>query len=375
MIKIRDVIKQLDRWIPAEAGWDKDNTGFQIGDTGQEIRKILICLDLTPKVLQEALVTHSNLIISHHPLLFHPITKISPDTPTGTLLYEAVRHNITVYSAHTNLDFIFGGVSTVLARKLGLAGISLLDPHKKTERKLEVYVPKENLDSVHEALSEAGAGMIGNYTHCSFSHGGTGTFRGNEFSSPVTGSRLTLEKTEEVKLEMIYPFWAENRVFSALRASHPYEEIAYQILQTENQSAGFGAGCIGTLPEPMRLEEWAEFTGRQLQAKGIRFSGNPDQTIRKAAVCGGAGSDLIGKARAAGADCLVTADIRYHQFFLADESFSILDAGHYETEVPALGAVRDYLQIHFPEIPADITEINTNPIHYHFSQGEPKWKI
>lgn len=367
MTKIRDVIKTLDHWIPADIGWDRDNTGFQLGDTGQEVRKILLCLDLTPKVLAEAISLNANLIISHHPLLFNPLKSISPAEPTGQLVFTAIQNNITIYSAHTNLDFIFGGVSTVLAEKIGLTSISLLDQHQELSRKLEVFVPSESTEAVMHALSEAGAGEIGNYSHCSFTSTGEGTFLGNEQSNPVVGHAGKFEKVKETKLEMIFPKWKEKQILTALRASHPYEEIAYNLISLTNASDKFGAGAWGVLDKPVSLRDFVSSVSTLLQAKGIKYSGNPDQIISRVGVCGGAGSDLISKAASLQLDCLVTADIRYHQFFGATSTFSIIDAGHYETEVVVLDAVKNKIQLDFPELQVEKTTILTNPIQYHIN--------
>lgn len=365
MIKIRDVINFLDSWIPVEIGWDRDNTGFQLGDTGQEVRKILLCLDLTPEVLAEAKTTGANLIISHHPLLFNPLRSINPTDPIGHLVFTAIQNDITIYAAHTNLDFIFGGVSTVLAERIGLTSITLLDEQKGHFFKLEVFVPSDSVEKVFRALSEAGAGEIGNYTHCSFRSPGEGTFLGNEFSHPVTGAPGNLERNEEFKLELIFPEWKKKQVLTALRNSHPYEEIAYNLISLNNPSNLFGAGAWGVLKSPLRLKEFLSHVSYCLGAAGIRFSGNSEQMISKVAVCGGAGADLISKAVKLPADCLITADIRYHQFFNSTSTFSIIDAGHFETEVVVLDAVKKKLNHGFPGIRVEKTEIITNPIQYH----------
>jgi len=365
MTKIRDVIKILDSWIPADIGWDRDNTGFQLGDTGQEVRKILLCLDLTPKVLAEAITSGANLIISHHPLLFNPLKSINPSDPTGHLVFTAIQNNITIYSAHTNLDFIFGGVSTVLAERIGLTSVSILDEQYGHTRKLEVFVPADSADVVFHALSDAGAGEIGNYTHCSFRSRGEGSFLGNESSHPVTGTAGQFEKVEEIKLEMVFPKWKEKQVLSALKKSHPYEEIAFNLITLANSSSQYGAGAWGTLESPIRLKDFITSISNLLGSQGIRYSGDPEQTVSKVAVCGGAGADLISKAAKFPVDCLVTADIRYHQFFYSTPNFSIVDAGHFETEVVVLDAVKAKINLEFPGIQVEKTKIITNPIQYH----------
>lgn len=358
MTGIRDVLKFLNDWIPEQIGMPGDRIGLQVGDPDQPVTGILLCLDVTAPVIEEAIRTRSNLIIAHHPFLFNPISRLNSTSPRATIIRNCLVHHLTIVAAHTNLDFIFGGVSTVLAGQLGLSGIRILDPGKGQTRKLEVYIPEGAVDQVQRALSEAGAGRIGHYTNCAFRSAGTGTFLGDEHSNPTIGTAGVPETVQEIRLEMVYPVWKESAVTEALRRSHPYETPAYQILATGNDSTDTGAGAIGTLPSPVTLADFARQIKDTLPSAGLRYAGNPDQKIQTVAVCGGAGSDLIGKARQAGADCLVTADLKYHQFFESDDRFGLIDAGHYETESVVLEPLKSTLTRAFPGLPVQVTTIN-----------------
>lgn len=364
MTTLKQLIAFFNEWLPKEISWDKDNTGLQVGDPEQPIRNILLTVDLTPLVMQTAINSKTDLIITHHPILFKPLSSLNKQSPIGSLLYLAIQNNIAIYTAHTNLDFIVGGVSTVLAETLGLQSIHLLKSQTHTLKKLEVYVPKANVDQVHIALSNAGAGVIGNYEACSFRHEGIGTFRGNENATPAIGKKLVLEQVEEVKLEMVFPKWKEPKILSALKTSHPYEEIAYQIVQTETPSGQYGMGAIGKLPNYMKLTDFLHHIKTKLNAETVRYSGSTDQRIETVAVCGGSGSELIHEAMAQQADCLVTADLKYHQFFEATETFSLIDAGHFETEVVILPALQKKLSTHFEQLSITLNQQTTNPIHY-----------
>ncbi len=362
---LQDVITYFNQWIPSDIAWEKDNTGLQIGNPGQEISGILLAVDLTEEVLNQALENRFNLIITHHPFFFHSIKSINYNSTSGQLVYKAIQNNISIYTAHTNLDFVVGGVSTVLAESLGLTQISLLKPHESYNRKLSVFVPETHSEKVHHALSEAGAGQIGNYDSCSFQVKGKGTFKGNELSNPVVGKPLQLETVEEIKLEMIYPRWKESAILKALRASHPYEEIAYDIIPLLNKMTDFGFGSKGFLPQKMKLKDWLEIVKTTLKAENIRYSGDLDQEVLQVAVCGGSGSELSGLAKSSGADCFVTSDLKYHTFFEADPTFSLVDAGHYETENITLNKLKSQLQMEFSSLKIELTTIITNPVHFY----------
>lgn len=365
MAVLQDIITYFNQWIPSEIAWDKDNTGLQIGDPKQNISKVLLCLDFTEPVLDQAIQQHFDLIISHHPFIFKPIQSINFQKPTGHLISKAIKNNISVYTAHTNLDFVLGGVSTVLAEKLGLQNITFLKPHDGFQRKIVVFVPQSHVQIVIEALSKEGAGIVGNYDSCSFQINGKGTFKGNEHSNPTVGKSLQMETVEEVRVEMQYPKWKESAILKALRNVHPYEEIAYDLYPLLNKMTTFGFGAKGELPKKTKLSDWLAFVKKALNAQQIRYSGELDQDIQSVAVCGGSCSELIGLAKSSGADCFVTADLKYHAFFESDHSFSLIDAGHYETETITLNALQQHLEKNFTSIEIKLTTVNTNPVAFY----------
>lgn len=355
----------FNQWIPSDIAWDKDNTGLQLGDPKQNIQKVLIALDFTEPVLDQAIQQHCNLIITHHPFIFKPISSINFQKPSGQLISKAIKNNISVYTAHTNLDFVLGGVSTVLAEKLGLQNITFLKPHEGFQRKIVVFVPQSHIQSVMDALTTAGAGTIGNYDACSFQINGRGTFRGNEHSNPTVGKSLQTETVDEVRLEMVYPKWKERAVLDALRSSHPYEEIAYDLYPLLNPLKSFGFGAKGQLSKKIKLSDWLVFVKKELNAQQIRYSGELNQEIETVAVCGGSCSELIGMAKSSGVDCFVTSDLKYHAFFESDHSFSLIDAGHYETETITMNALQKHLEKTFTSIEFKLTTVNTNPVAFY----------
>jgi dinuclear metal center YbgI/SA1388 family protein len=366
---IRDVQEILGAWAPPAIAWENDNPGLQSGDPGARVRAILVALDVTESTVKEARRRKANLIVSHHPLIFRPLRSVTPATQTGRVLRELIASDIGLISAHTNLDFTSGGTSFALAAALGLTDVRFLETPYKVLRKLVTFVPGDHADRVAGAMADAGAGRIGNYEECSFRTPGTGTFRGNEASNPTVGKRGTLEKTPEVRLEMILPEWKLDRVLEAMRREHPYEEVAYDVYALENRSAEYGMGVVGTLPRPLRLSRFLDAVKRALGTGALRWTGEPGSRIKRVAVCGGSGGELLGSAVKAGADVFVTADLKYHTFHDARGAIAIVDAGHYETEVPVVGAVAARLKSEFQRrrerIPVYPAVRSTNPVRYH----------
>lgn len=365
MALLQDIINYFNRWIPSDIAWEKDNTGLQLGDPKQKVSKVLLALDCTEKVLSEAIEKKFNLIITHHPFLFKPISALNFQNPESQLIQQAIKNDISIYSAHTNLDFVFGGVSTVLAEKLGLANISFLKPHQGYDRKLVVFVPKSHVKLLVSTLSEAGAGTMGHYDSCSFQLDGKGTFRGNEQSKPVVGKAGVLEKVDEIRLEMTYPSWKESAILQALRKVHPYEEIAFDLYSLANQQKSFGFGAKGELPEKLKLSDWLSVVKKNLNAQAVRYAGDLSQTVHTVAVCGGSCSELISLAKRSDVDCFITADLKYHSFFETHSTFSLIDAGHFETEYVVLSKLKNRLSKEFLSTEFEITTVNTNPILFY----------
>ncbi|MCE1188788.1 MAG: Nif3-like dinuclear metal center hexameric protein [Ignavibacteria bacterium] len=368
-MRIKEIVHFLDDWAPPGAAWEKDNPGLQVGSLDKELTNILICLDVTVEVVKEAITRNCNFIISHHPLLYHSIKRITPDSDTTSAIISALlQHNITLCSWHTNIDFSRNGVSHQLAYRLGLQSVRFLRGFEDNQYKLSVFVPEDHRELVAAALYEAGAGTIGDYSKCSFRSSGTGSFLGSENSNPAAGKRGSYEEVEEVRLEVILPKWQLTRVTQALYRAHPYEEPAFDVYPMKNAAKNYGAGVIGALPEPMPAGEFLKFIKEQLNLTCFRYAEGAADKIQKVALCGGAGSDLLPSAVQQKADAFITADISYHAFHDAKRKIYLIDAGHFETEIFITDAIAReltaFLKLTEAENQVLITEYSTNPIKY-----------
>ncbi len=339
------IFKYFESWVPKEIAWQKDNVGLQVGLTEREIKNILLCLEVTDETLDDAIKKDCNLIITHHPLLFNPLKKIDlHKDKTSKIIEKLIKNDITLYSAHTNLDFTKDGVSFALAKTLGLKKINFLVESKSNQLKLVVFVPVDYADKVAEAIFENGGGEIGEYSNCSFRTGGKGTFKGSDKSKPTAGKEDIEEKVDEVKLEVILDSWKLKGILQAVLKIHPYEEAAYDIYPLENSNSKYGAGASGILENPMAPKEFLKYVSEKLRLKNFRFVEGRNNQITKVAVCGGAGTDLIKEAIASNADAFITADIKYHTFHDAAGEILLIDAGHYETEIFSLNEVQRRLE-------------------------------
>ncbi len=341
------IFRFIEDWAPKGIAWEKDNVGLQIGNPVQETKGILLTLDITKDSVEKAIKEKCNLIISHHPFLFNPVNKIDLSTDKGSIIELAIKNQITIYSAHTNLDFTKGGVSFILARRLGLQNITFLENAPSTQYKLVTFVPEQFISNLINKLSEAGAGIIGDYTHCSYQLKGKGTFFGLENTNPAIGEKGKLEEVEEIRLEMIFEKWNLNKVLKALLTNHPYEEPAYDIYPLQNRNVNFGFGAVGYLPEKMTLHQFIELVKKKLKAPSIKFTPGRAKSLQKVAVCSGSGSDLITKAISEECDALVTSDIKYHTFLDYGDHISLIDAGHFHTEFPVLDELQKRLNEFF----------------------------
>jgi dinuclear metal center YbgI/SA1388 family protein len=342
-VTVRDVVAVVHAWAPPEIAWEKDNIGLQVGDASAGVRGILVTLDVTLQVIAEAKSKGCNLIVSHHPLVFRPLKTITPADPVGRCVGELVRQKIALVVAHTNLDFTLGGTSSALADALGLERQGFLTTPYALRSKVVTFVPAADAEAVARAMSDAGGGRIGDYDECSFRTEGTGTFFGGASTSPAVGRRERLEKVPETRLEMTVPRQALGRVIRALVHAHPYEEPAYDIIPLANTEEGYGMGVIGELDRPVPLRRFLVDIRKALGIAAPRYTGDPAAVIRRVAVCGGSGSELLDDAIAARADAFVTADIRYHAYRDAEGRIALIDAGHYETEFPVVRAVVERL--------------------------------
>lgn len=331
-MRVQDFVDILAEWAPPWTAWERDNVGLQVGDANKRVSRVLVTLDVTPAVVRQAVRSKTDLIISHHPLLFRSPRSITADDRLGGILLQLIEHQVAVLSAHTNLDFARGGVSFALAQQLELKNIQFLSPLQEQMLKIAVFVPPAHVDKVSEAMAQAGGGIIGEYSHCSFRLRGTGTFRGSEAANPYLGKAGQLETVDEVRLEMIAPRAQSAAILRAMRSAHPYEEVAYDVYPLLNDDPNHGMGAIGDLTREMTLKAFLSFTKKQLRAASLRYCGTLDTTVRRVAVCGGSGSELLTDAVRQKADAFVTADVRYHAFHDANEQIALIDAGHWETE-------------------------------------------
>ncbi len=339
-MKCSEIIKNLEDWAPKEIAWQKDNVGLQVGSADREINNILLCLELTPLVIDEAVNNNCNLIISHHPLLFHPLKKIDlSNDKNSKLLEKLIKKDINLYSEHTNLDFTKDGVSFELAKTLGLKNISFLVPMDSNQYKLVVFVPKTHLQEISDAVFQAGGGIIGNYSNCSFMIKGEGTFKGSIDSTPSAGEKRIMETVEEFRLEIIINAWNLNPIIKVIKEIHPYEEPAYDIYPLKNVNINYGAGATGEFENELLEDEFLSLVSQKLNTEIFKYAKGKNNRIKKVALCGGAGGEYIQDAVRSGADAYITADIKYHDFHDAAGEILLIDAGHYETEIHSLNEV------------------------------------
>lgn len=337
IMRCEKIIKIIEDWAPKPIAWERDNVGLQVGSLQRNVSNILLCLDVTNKVVDEAIKNKCNLIISHHPLLFKPAKKIDIDKDRiSKIVEQLIKKDITLYSAHTNLDFTTGGVSFQLANKLKLKNQKFLFNLSSNQSKISVFVPVEFADKVAEAMHASGAGIIGEYTNCSFRAVGTGTFKGSEKSNSKYGRKGKLETVEEVKIEVLVNSFDVNKVVAAIKQTHPYEEVAYDVYPLSNSNVNYGMGVIGELESEKSPKQFLNYISKHLRIKNFRFTNGKKSKLKKVAVCGGSGSDLLESAIKSGADAFITADIKYHTFQDAENQIILIDAGHYETEIHVL---------------------------------------
>jgi len=369
-VKCSRIFRLIEEIAPSDLAESWDNSGLQIGDPQAETEKVLLTIDVNIAVAQEAVINGAGLIISHHPFMMKPPRTINIRQPLGELISYLIRKNITVYAAHTNLDAAVGGVNSALARKLGLIKPAVLHQTGSSHSyKLVVFVPVGHEDKVRNAVLETGAGWIGNYSHCSFMTRGLGTFKPLAGSTPYYGRTGELEQVEEVKIETIVPAAVLKKAVAAMLDAHPYEEVAYDILPLENRNTTTGLGKVGKLVAPMPLRQFAGVVKETLGLSTVCMGGSPDCIVKTVAVCGGSGADLWPEALNAGADIIVTGDVKYHTAQdMAAAGMSFIDAGHYGTECVVLPSLLKHLKDMCIETNIDVelllSKTNTDPFTY-----------
>lgn len=366
-MQARDIISVIEQFAPLPFQESYDNSGLQVGDASQEITGVLVSFDITEAVLAEAMARHCNMIVAHHPLIFSGLKKLTGQNYVARTVQQAIKNDLVLYAAHTNLDNVRQGVNHEMAQRLGLQNTTLLDMKAETLSKLYTYVPRESTDKVRDALFAAGAGNIGKYRECSFNTDGTGTFRPDADADPAIGEAGgPREWVEEVKVEVLVQRHLEAKVLQALFKAHPYEEVAYEFVHLHNANQEVGSGIIGELPQALETDAFLSLLKEKLKTGCIRYTQPAGRPIRKVALCGGSGSFLLGKAIAAGADAFVTGDFKYHQFFDADGHVLIADVGHYESEQYTPHLLQRLLKEKFPNFAILLADAKTNPVNYFY---------
>jgi dinuclear metal center YbgI/SA1388 family protein len=365
-MKLSALIKHLEAYAPLNYQEDYDNSGLLTGNPEMEITEALVALDCTEVIIDEAIAKGCNLIITHHPIVFKGLKKITGKSYVERVIIKAIQHNIALYAIHTNLDSVQNGVNGVICNRLGLKHAKILNPKAGILKKLVTYCPTAAASNLRAALFSAGAGDIGNYSDCSFNAEGTGTFKAKEGSDPYVGTPGIQHHEPETRLETIFKVQDERKVLLALLENHPYEEVAYDIFPMDNKSYAVGSGMIGWLEEEMAADQFLAFVKSRMNVTVIRHTAATGRNIKKVAVCGGSGSFLLKNAISAGADAFITADFKYHEFFDADGKLMIADIGHFESEQFTSGLLIDIIREKFPNFAIRLTEHNTNPINYYF---------
>ncbi len=361
---VHDITHYLDQWAPPSLQESYDNAGLLVGEPDTDCTGVVVTLDITEAVVQEAIDNDCNLIVAHHPIIFGGLKRLTGRNYVERTVMLALRNNIALYATHTNLDNVASGVNKKIADRIGLQEPRILAPKSDLLKKLFVFVPHDHAAEVRHAIFEAGAGHIGQYDSCSYNVQGTGTFRGLEGTNPYVGQQGEVHQEPETKIEVIFPAWQEGAVLQAMQQAHPYEEVAYDVVALDNAYQEVGSGMIGELVDPMDEMTFLEHLQTQMETDCIRYTALRNQPVKRVAVCGGAGSFLLSTAIKAGADAFITGDFKYHQFFDADGQIVIADIGHFESEQFTIELIAEKLREKFSNFAVRLTEINTNPIQY-----------
>jgi dinuclear metal center YbgI/SA1388 family protein len=361
---VQDVINHLEELSPLAYAEDFDNIGLLVGDKNTKVSGVLVTLDTIESVVDEAIENKCNLIVSFHPIIFKGLKKLTGNNYVERVVMKAIKHDIAIFAIHTALDNAINGVNDMICEQLNLIHRKILIPQIGTIKKLSTYIPKNDLMKVRDALFQAGAGSIGNYDNCSFNTDGIGTYKGNTKSNPTIGTKGITEEIQEIKLSVIYAKHLETQILQALFKTHSYEEVAYEIVTLENKNQEIGMGMIAELPEALDEITFLNQLKLKMNTKAIRHSQLLNKPIKKIAVLGGSGSFAISAAKAMSADVFITADLKYHDFFQADNSILLADIGHYESEQFTKTLLVAYLIKKIPNFAIVLSNTNTNPVKY-----------
>lgn len=367
MVLISDIIREIERIAPLAIQEEWDNCGVQVGATDRPCTGAMLCVDCTEEIISQAIEAGCNLVVSHHPLIFGGLKRLTGATAVERTVMRAIASGVTVYSSHTALDNSPEGVSREMARMLGLKDVAVLAPRTADMLKLTVFVPDSHLDAVREAIARCGAGHIGDYDCCSFAAPGKGTFRALDGAQPWVGSVGEIHTEPEHRLEMVVPRWLKGAATAALRKAHPYEEPAFEFAEVETGTVYAGLGCVGTLPEPMPAPEFAAKAAATFGCGGPRCSLMATDSaveVTRVALCGGAGGSLIRAAIGSGAQAYVSADIRYHDYVDHGRRIGLIDVGHFNSEHCAETIFYRLISEKFPNFAVCYATDEKNPIQY-----------
>ncbi len=361
---VADVIQHLQSFAPFSLQEDYDNSGLFCGSHEDEVTGILITLDITLPIIDEAIANNCNLIVSHHPITLAGLKQISGKNTTEKIIIKAIKSSIAILCVHTNVDKVSNGVSSTMAKKLNLSDCSILKPEVGLLKKLITFVPNKQFEQVRAALFESGAGEIGNYNSCSYNTSGYGTFKALENANPFVGEIDAIHTEDEIKLEVVFQKWKQNQIIEALHNSHPYETPAFDIISLDNTLLDIGYGIIGKIISPMDELEFLNIVKEKFNCKIIKHTELSGKPIKSVALCGGSGSFLIQSAIQAKADIFITGDIKYHQFFEAENKLILADIGHFESEQFTKELFFELLTKKFPNFAIHLSKVNSNPIKY-----------
>ena len=346
MINLAELIDVFDTIAPADLADEGDPIGLQIGDTKSEIRKICVAVDTTPSVISLAIEKNADVLVTHHPLIYTPLKSVTADNSVARRIIQLIHSNTALFVMHSNYDIVPNGINDVLAKLLGVNNAEPLTIRKQFNfYKISVFVPEEAVEKVRNAMADAGAGRIGQYTHCSFRTPGTGSFVPLSTAQPYIGSAGKLEEVEEYRLEMICAEpWLEY-VLEEMLDKHPYDEVAYDLYELANEPLVYGYGRVGTIEKEMTLQDFADCVAKNLGLKYTKVIGDPEKLIKRVAMCGGSGSSLFKDAIGSDADVYITGDTKHHDMLDADAmGLAMIDAGHFETEKPGVMMLAERLK-------------------------------
>lgn len=363
-MKVKDFTSALEEIAPLNYAEGFDNVGLLVGDYNADVTKVLVCLDTTPEVIDEAVREGANLIISFHPIVFSGLKKITGKTYVERTVIKAIQNNINIYATHTALDNSFEGVNRGIVNQLGLKNAKVLIPKENAIKQLITYVPNNDAEKLKKALYAAGAGHIGNYDSCGYIIEGKGNFRPLEGSNPTIGNINTLEEVDETRIEVVVPQHKESNILKALFTNHPYEEVAYSLIALTNKNQYIGLGMVGELEEAIAEVDFIHYVKQKMNTPVIRHSRLLNKEIKKIAVLGGSGAFAIKNALNAGADAYITSDLKYHEFFSAEDQIILMDIGHYESEQFTINLISSYLKEKFSNFVVFNSGIITNPVNY-----------